>query len=180
MLYALYKSSSTQEGLPDYILRRVRMCLEVYRIIMRSKPDKNKTAVYIVTNLDSIRNIKDELLKAGIGEDSIMTDTNSKNLRQTCDGINRFIKYRLNPPKIYFVGSAWQRESFDSIVPIKLKGYIVQFEGALDSRSVVEIDTENALDAPKKGIQFYKKQAKEKAANLLLNILFQNNRNSGH
>jgi len=145
---------------------------------MRSKPDKNKTAVYIVTTLDSIRNIKDELLKAGIGEDSIMADTNSKNLRQTCDGINRFIKYRLNPPKIYFVGSSWQRESFDSIVPIKLKGYIVQFEGALDSRSVVEIDTENALDAPKKGIQFYKKQAKEKAANLLLNILFQNERES--
>jgi hypothetical protein len=166
-------------GLPDYILRRVRMCLDIYRIIIRSKPDKNKTAIYLVTNLDSIRNIKDELQNAGIGEDSIMVDTNSKNLRQTCDGINRFVKDRINPPKIYFVGSVWQRKSFDSIVPRKLKGYVVQFEGALDSRSVVEIDNENALDAPKKGIQFYKKQAKDKAANLLLNILFQNNRKSG-
>ncbi len=145
---------------------------------MRSKPDKNKTAIYIVTNMDSIRYVKDDLLKAGIVEKTMVVDTNSKNLRQTCDSLIKFIKDRINPPKIYFVGSTWQREAFDSIVPRKLKGYVVQFDGAIDNRSVVEIDTENSLDAPKKGIQFYKKQAKEKAANLLLNILFQNERES--
>ncbi len=50
---------------------------------MRSKPDKNKTAIYIVTNMDSIRYVKDDLLKAGIVEKAMVVDTNSKNLRQT-------------------------------------------------------------------------------------------------
>ena len=91
-------------------------------------------------------------------------DTTSKNVRQTCDSVIRFVKDRVNPPKIYFVGSAWQRKSFESTVSIKLKGYAVQFEGALDSRPVVEIDRENAADSPKRGIQFYKKQAKDKGS----------------
>ncbi|MGA7897863.1 MAG: hypothetical protein WA395_05795 [Nitrososphaeraceae archaeon] len=176
ILYALSKSSSTQEGSPEYILNRVRLCLDIHGIIIRSKPDKNRTVVYTVTDLKSIGYIKQELVKRGIGEDKMVFDTTSKNVRQTCDSVIRFVKDRVNPPKIYFVGSAWQRKSFESTVSIKLKEYAVQFEGALDSRPVVEIDRENAADSPKRGIQFYKKQAKDKAANLLLNLLFQNKR----
>lgn len=176
ILYALSKSSSTQEGSPEYILNRVRLCLDIHGIIIRSKPDKNRTVVYTVTDLKSIGYIKQELVKRGIGEDKMVFDTTSKNVRQTCDSVIRFVKDRVNPPKIYFVGSAWQRKSFESTVSIKLKEYAVQFEGALDSRPVVEIDRENAADSPKSGIQFYKKQAKDKAANLLLNLLFQNKR----
>ena len=174
ILYGLTKSSSVQEGLPEYILNRIKLCLDIHGLIIRSKPDKNKTVVYIVADLKYVEYIKQELIKQGMTEDKMVFDTTSKNVRQTCDSVIRFVKDRVNPPKIYFVGSAWQRESFDSTVSIKLKEYAVQFEAALDSRSVVEIDTENAADSPKRGIQFYKKQAKNKAANLLLNLLFQN------
>ena len=103
-------------------------------------------------------------------------DTTSKNVLQTCDSVIRFVKDRVNPPKIYFVGSAWQRESFDSTVSIKLRNMRYNSKLHVDSRSVAEIDSENAMDSPKRGIQFYKKQAKDKAANLLLNLLFQNKR----
>lgn len=178
ILYAIYKSSSAQEGLPDHILKRVRLCLDIYGVIMRSKPDKDKTVIFTVADLNSIRYIKQELMKGAIEEDKIVVDTTSKNLRQTCDSVLRYVNSRVNPPKIYFIGSVWLRESFDSIVPIKLKGYTVQFEGALDGRSTAETDNEKAADSPKKGFQFYKKQAKQKAANILLNLLFQNKEKS--
>jgi len=174
ILYALSKTSLTQDGLPDHILNRIKLCVNIHGLIMRSKPDKNRTVIYIVTNLDYLGYVKEELRMAKIGQDNLVVDTKSKNVRQTCDQIIRYLKGRVNPPKIYFVGSTWQRESFESNSLTKLEGHVVQFEGALDSRSVAEIDKENAADAPKKGIQIYKKQAKGKAANLLLNILFQN------
>ena len=111
---------------------------------MRSKPDKNKTTIFVVANPNSIKYLKQELTKGGIDEDKIVFDTISNNVRQTCDSVIKYVQNRVNPPKIYFIGSAWLRESFDSIVLSKLKEYNVQFEGALDSRSVAETDNEKA------------------------------------
>ncbi|MFZ0327685.1 MAG: hypothetical protein WBQ25_12800 [Nitrososphaeraceae archaeon] len=172
ILYAIDRSASVIEGLPDHILKRARLCLDTFGTIMRSKPDKNKTTIFVVANPNSIKYLKQELTKGGIDEDKIVFDTISNNVRQTCDSVIKYVQNRVNPPKIYFIGSAWLRESFDSIVLSKLKEYNVQFEGALDSRSVAETDNEKAADSPKKGIRFYKKQAKDKAANMLLNLLF--------
>ena len=78
ILYALSKSSSTQEGSPEYILNRVRLCLDIHGIIIRSKPDKNRTVVYTVTDLKSIGYIKQERVKRGIGEDKMVIDITSK------------------------------------------------------------------------------------------------------
>ena len=61
---------------------------------------------------------------------------------------------------------------FKSTVVAKLKGCKVQFYGALDHRPVDEVEREKALDVPKKSIENYKQQAKSKAVDVLLDIIF--------
>ncbi len=53
-----------------------------------------------------------------------------------------------------------------------MKGYRVQFYGALDHRPVDEVEREKALDVPKEGIEYYKQQTKNKVVDILLNIIF--------
>ena len=43
ILYAIHGSTSIDGGLPDYINERIKICVDIFRIIMRSKPDKYKT-----------------------------------------------------------------------------------------------------------------------------------------
>ena len=46
--------------LPDYIKERVKVCIDAFRIIMQSKPDKHKTAIVVVANEKSAENIKEQ------------------------------------------------------------------------------------------------------------------------
>jgi hypothetical protein len=95
---------------------------------------------------------------------------------QTFDRIIDMIKTRSNPPYIYFIGSVWLRDIYDSTVVSKLKGYKVRFEGALDHRPVEEVEKEKALDVPRKSIEHYKKRSKDKAIDMLLNYIFPDKR----
>ena len=113
-------------------------------------------------------NIKEQLVKGGIEEKLIAIDYISENVAQTFDHVINTIKPNINPPYIYFVGSVWLRDIYDSVVASKLKGYRVQFEGALDYRPVDEVEKEKALDIPKKSIEYYKRKAKDKAIDISL------------
>jgi hypothetical protein len=66
----------------------------------------------------------------------------------------------------------WLHDIFNSTVVSKLNGYKVQFYGALDHRPVDEVEHEKTLDVPKRGVEYYKQQAKNKAVDVLLNIIF--------
>ena len=173
ILYAIYRGRSADgRSLPDYMLERVKVCLDTLRIITRSKPDKHKTTIVVVANPESVGVVKEALLKEGVDEKIIVIDSSPKNIAQTFDRVLDMIKSRINPPHIYFVGSVWQRDIYDSIVVSKFKGYRVQFEGALDHRPVHEVEQERAFEAPRKNSEYYKKKAKDKAINMLLNHIF--------
>ncbi|MFL6442038.1 MAG: hypothetical protein ACJ702_08780, partial [Nitrososphaeraceae archaeon] len=172
ILYAIYRGVSMDGGLPDYINERVNVCINTFRIIMQSKPDNYKTMIIVVANTISAENIKDKLIKAGIDRKIIAVDCISENVAQTFDHILNIIKTKINPPFIYFVSSVWLRDICESTAISKLKGYSVQFEGALDHRPVEEVEKEKALDIPKKGIEHYKRKAKDKTIDMLLNYIF--------
>jgi hypothetical protein len=172
ILYAIHESTSINGGIPDYINERIKVCADTYRIIMQSKPDKYKTMVVIITNKKSILNIKGNLVKAGVDEKIIAEDCVSENMAQTFDYILNIIKTKINPPYIYFVGSVWLRDIYDSMVFSKLKGYRVQFQGALDHRPLDEVEREKELNIPKKGTRYYKRKAKDKTIDILLNYIF--------
>jgi hypothetical protein len=173
VLYAIHKEKSATDGeLPDYIKERIKVCLETYGIIIRSRPDKHKTMVMIVGTQGPAEKVKEELVKGGISSEIIAIETDSQNMAQTIGRMADMIKTKPNPPFIYFVGSVWQHDIFKSTVAGRLKGYKVQFYGALDHRSVDEVEGEKALDVPKKTIENYKQQAKNKAVDMLLNIIF--------
>lgn len=173
VLYAIHKGKSGSDGgLPDYIKERIKLGLETYGIIMRSRPDKHKTMVMIVGAPGPAEKVKEELVKGGIRDDVIAIDTDSQNMAQTISRIADMVKSKPNPPFIYFIGSVWLHDIFKSTVMAKLKGYKVQFYGALDHRSVDEVEREKALDVPKKSMENYKQQAKNKAVDMLLNIIF--------
>ncbi len=155
ILYAIYRGRSADgRSLPDYMLERVKVCLDTLRIITSSKPDKHKTTVAVVANLESVGVVKEALLKEGVDEKIIVIDSIPKNIAQTFDRVLDMIKSRINPPHIYFVG------------------YRVQFEGALDHRPVHEVEQERKFEAPRKNSEYYKKKAKDKAINMLLNHIF--------
>jgi hypothetical protein len=150
----------------------VNVCLGTFKIIRESKPDKQKTLIIVVANEKSGKLIKEELVKGGVEEKIIAIDSSSENVAQTFDRIINMIKTRVNPPYIYFIGSVWLRDIYDSTVVSKLKGYKVQFEGALDHRPVEEVEKEKALDVPRKSLENYKKKSKDKAIDILLNYIF--------
>jgi hypothetical protein len=172
VLYAVHRGRSADGGLPDYILERVKVGLETHGMIMRSKADKHKTMVMIVGELGPAEKVKDALVQGGVKQDIIAIDTDSQNMAQTIDRIAEMIKSKPNPPFVYFIGSVWLHDTFNSTVVSKLKGYRIQFYGALDHRPVDEVDREKALDVPKKGMEYYKQRAKNKAVDALLNIIF--------
>jgi hypothetical protein len=172
ILYGINRGKSADGELPDHIKERVKVCLGTFNIIMKSKPDKQKTLVIVVAEEKSGKLIKEELVKGGVEENIIAIDSSSENVAQTFDRIIDMIKTRSNPPYIYFIGSVWLRDIYDSTVVSKLKGYKVRFEGALDHRPVEEVEKEKALDVPRKGIEHYKKRSKDKAIDILLNYIF--------
>jgi hypothetical protein len=172
VLYAIHRGRAADDGLPDYIIERVKVGLETYGMVMRSKADHHKTMVIIVGEPGPAEKVKEALVQGGVTQDIIAIDTDSQNMGQTIDRVAEMIKSKPNPPFIYFIGSVWLHDIFDSTVMSKLKGFRIQFYGALDHRPVDEVEREKALDVPKKGVEYYKQQAKNKAVDMLLNIIF--------
>ena len=173
VIYAIHKGKPAANGeLPDYIKERIKVGLETYGMIMRSRPDKHKTMVMIVGAPGPAQKVKEELVKGGIKDEIIAIDTDSQNMAQTISRMADMIKTKPNPPFIYFIGSVWLHDIFKSTVMGRLKGYKIQFYGALDHRPVDEVEREKALDVPKKSIENYKQQAKNKAVDILLDIVF--------
>jgi hypothetical protein len=173
IVYAIHKGNSAAHSeLPDYIKERIKVGLEMYGMIMKSRPDKHKTMVIVVGAPGPAENVKEELVKGGIRDDIIAIDSDSQDMAQTISRTADMIKSKPNPPFIYFIGSVWLHDIFKSTVVAKLKGYKVQFYGALDHRPVEEVEMEKALDVPKKSMENYKQQAKNKAVDMLLDIIF--------
>ena len=172
ILYGINREKSSNGELPDHIKERVKVCLGTFKIIMKSKPDKQRTLIIVVANEKYGKLIKEELVKGGVEEKIIAIDSSSETVAQTFNRVINMIKTRINPPHIYFIGSVWLKDIYDSTVVSKLKGYKVQFEGALDHRPVEEVEKEKALDVPRKGIGHYKKKSKDKAIDILLNYIF--------
>jgi hypothetical protein len=175
VLYAIHKGkplAGADDDLPDYIKERIKVGLETYGMIMRSRPDKHKTMVVIVGAPGPAEKVKQELVKGGIRDEIIAIDTDSQNMAQTISRMADMIRTKPNPPFIYFIGSVWLHDIFKSTATGRLKGYKVQFYGALDHRPVDEVEREKALDVPKKTMENYKQQAKNKAVDMLLDIVF--------
>ena len=173
VLYAIHTGKPNSEGnLPDYVKARINLGLETYGMIIKSKPDKNKTMVMIVGNAEQAKLVKLELVRGGIREDIIAIDSDSKNMVQTISRMANMVSSRPNPPFVYFIGSVWLEDIFKSTIVSKLKGHRIQFYGALDHRPVDEVEREKALDIPKNSMENYKHQAKNKAVDMLLNIIF--------
>jgi hypothetical protein len=173
ILYAIYRGRSADgRNLPDYMLERVKVCMDTLRIITRSKPDRHKTTIYVIANVEFAELVKEALLKRGVDEKIVVIDSGPKNIAQTFDRVLDILKTRINPQYVYFVGSDWQRDIYDSIVVTKLKGYRIQFDGALDHRPVHEVEKERGFETPRKNSEYYKKKAKSKALDMLLNYIF--------
>jgi hypothetical protein len=173
VLYAIHRGKSESgDELPNYIKERVKLGLETYAMIMKSRPDKHKTMVMIIGEPGAAAKVKDELVKGGISNEIIAIDTDSQNMAQTISRVAQMIKTKPNPPFVYFIGSVWLHDIFKSTVTGRLKDYKVQFYGALDHRPVDEVEREKSLDIPKKTIENYKQQAKNKAVDMLLNVIF--------
>lgn len=172
ILYAVHTGRNADGSLPDYIKERVKVGLETHSIVMGSRPDKHKTMLIIVGEPQAAEKVKEELVRGGVDERIIAIDSDSKDIGQTMDRIYGMIRQKPNPPFVYFVGSVWHHEILNSAVLSKLKGYRVQFYGALDHRPVAEVDKEKLLDQPKRGVEYYKQKAKNRAVDVLLNIIF--------
>lgn len=174
ILYAIHKQNSFtgQNRIPDYIDERVKLCFDTYKIIRQSKPDGEKTVILVVGSQQYSEHITNKLVESGVDQNRIAMDYISRNVTECFDRVVALIRGRTNPPYLYFVGSVWHREIYGAVVLSRLKGYRVQFEGALDHRSVKEIEEEKALDAPRKGLEYYKRKAKDKAIDIVLNRMF--------
>jgi hypothetical protein len=174
ILYAIHRQTYPvgQNRIPDYVNERVKLCLNIHKIIEQSKPDGKKTVIWVVGSQHDGDYVSNKLVEAGVNENIVAKDYLSKNVTQCFDRVIECIKDRTNPPYLYFIGSVWLREIYDSVVLSKLKGYRIQFEGALDHRPVKEVEEEKLLDAPRKGLEHYKRRTMDKAIDIVLNRMF--------
>lgn len=159
-------------SIPDYITGRINLCIETFNVIMSSKPDKHHTSVVIVSKNDHAKEIKEKLVAGGVPEQYLEYDSSSKNIESAFNRVLKQITKLTNPPCIYFIGSVWQKEIFDSIVVSKFRGYRVLFEGALDNRPFETVQKEKRLEEPKKGSEYYKRKLTNKSIDALLNYIF--------
>lgn len=174
ILYAIHRQTYLvgQNRIPDHVNERVKLCLNVQKIIEQSKPDGRKTVIWVVSSQHDGDYLLKRLGDAGIDEKTIAMDYLSKNVSECFDRVMTSVSDRTNPPYLYFVGSVWHKEIYDSVVLSKLKGYRIQFEGALDHRPVKEVEEEKSLDAPRKGLEYYKRKTMDKAIDIVLNRMF--------
>jgi hypothetical protein len=162
--------------LPDYIISRINLCIETFNIIMNSKPDRFNTYIIVVSDKELVDQIKFMLISGGISEQYLEYDNISKSIDSTFRNIYNRIVNLANPPCVYFIGSVWQKDVFNSIVSSKLKEYKVFFEGALDNRPYEVVQKEKLIEKPKKGTAYYKSKMTNKAIDLLLNYIFPKNK----
>jgi hypothetical protein len=174
ILYAIHRPTYLvgQDRIPDHVNERVKLCLNIQRIIEQSKPDGRKTVIWVVSSQHDGDYLLSRLREAGIDQKIIAMDYLSKNVSECFDRVLTSINDRTNPPYLYFIGSVWHKEIYDSVILSKLKGYRIQFEGALDHRPVKEVEEEKSLDAPKKGLEYYKRKTMDKAIDIVLNRMF--------
>lgn len=167
-------------NIPDYITGRVNLCIETFNVIMSSKPDKHHTSIVIISKDDHTKEIKEKLTAGGVSEQYIEYDGSSKNIESSFNRVLNQITKLANPPCIYFIGSVWQKDIFDSIVVSKFKGYRVLFEGALDNRPFEVVQKEKRLEEPKKGSEHYKRKLTNKSIDALLNYIFPKNKSKNN
>ena len=174
ILYAIHRQKSFigQNRIPDYINERVKLCLNTYNIIRQSKPDGEKTIILVVASQQNSEYIINKLVESGVDRNIIAKDCLSRNVTECFDHVVALIRSRTNPPYLYFVGSFWLREIYEAVILSRLKGYRIQFEDAPDNRSIKDVEEEKALDAPRKGLEYYKRKAKDKAIDIVLNRMF--------
>ena len=144
----------------------------MYHVILRSKPDAHKTIILVIADSLYSGLLKNQLINRGIDEKIIKIDSEPKKVSQSLDSLDDFLKKRVNPPYVYFIGSVWMKDVFDSIVKSNFQQYRIQFEGALDHRPVEEVEKEKSLEKPKKGTEYFKGKMKNKALDMLLNYIF--------
>jgi len=171
ILYSIHQSPSSSE-LPSHVLERINLCERMYHVILRSKPDAHKTIILVIADSLYSGLLKNELINRGIGEKIIKIDSEPKKVSQSLDSLDDFLKKRVNPPYVYFIGSVWMKDVFDSIVKSNFQQYRIQFDGALDHRQVKEVEKEKSLEKPKKGTEYFKDKMKNKALDMLLNYIF--------
>ena len=164
-------------SLPDFVKARIALCIQTFNIIMKSKPDKFNTTVILIAENVFSQIIKDRLVTEGISAQYIEQDSNSNSIESVLNNVLSRISLLSNPPTIYFVGSVWQKEVFDSMAVSKFKGQSkVLFEGALDHRPYEFIQKDKLIEEPKKGATHYKHKLTNKAIDTLLNYIFSNKR----
>jgi hypothetical protein len=165
------------DSLPDFVKARIALCIQTFDIIMKSKPDKFNTTVVLVANNDFSQVIRERLITEGISAQYIEQDNNSNSIESVINNVVNRISSLDNPPTIYFVGSVWQKEVFDSIAVSKFSQRLkVLFEGALDHRPYEYIQRDKLIEEPKKGTTYYKHKLTNKAIDTLLNYIFSNKR----
>jgi hypothetical protein len=165
------------DSLPDFVKARITLCVQTFNIIMKSKPDKFNTTIILIA--DNIFNqiIKDRLIIEGVSAHYIELDNTSKTIESVLNNVVNRVRSLNNPPTIYFVGSVWQKEVFDSIAESTFKNrFKILFEGALDHRSYDLIQKDKLIEEPKKGSAHYKHKLTNKAIDTLLNYIFSNKR----
>lgn len=180
VLYVNFKADNKEtDGIPEYLNERLKTCTNVYGRILKSKPDRLKTEILLVSSDASLGNeIKQLLCNSNYIDVSKITIVSDKStLADALEFVLKSIKERANPPTVYVIASHWYREIYDAI-ETKFNGYQTHFEGALDHRPMEEIVKEKQRETPKKGIEFYKDKAKNKALDLLLNHIFPDKKES--
>ncbi|MGB8100788.1 MAG: hypothetical protein WCE96_03830 [Nitrososphaeraceae archaeon] len=180
VLYANFKADDKKtDGIPEYLNERLKTFTNVYGRILKSKPDRLKTEILLVSSDATLGNeIKQLLCNSNYIDVSKITIVSDKStLADALEFVLKSIKERANPPTVYVIASHWYREIYDAI-ETKFNGYQTHFEGALDHRPLEEIVKEKQRETPKKGIEFYKDKAKNKALDLLLNHIFPDKKES--
>lgn len=130
---------------PRHVLNRINKMKETFVRLSESHADDEFMKV-LLFGQQAVSSLKKYTASLGLPEERIEVDSNCKDIAEMVRRIWDRIRTNINPPRVYFVLSNWQWVFIEPLLNLKDENFKFYFEGALDDRTLDEIELDKKLE----------------------------------
>lgn len=130
---------------PKHVLNRVEKTKETFVRLSESHADDEFMKV-LFFGKQAVFGLKKYAASLGLPDERIELDENCEDIAEMAKKIWNRIKDATNPPRVYFMLSNWQWVFIEPLLNLKDERFRFFFEGALDDRTVDEIERDKKME----------------------------------
>ena len=130
---------------PKHVMSRIKKTKETFARLSDSHADDEFMKV-LLFGQQAVVGLQKFAVSLGLPEERIELDGNCKDIAEMVKKVWNRIKTNTNPPRVYFVLSNWQWIFIEPLLSLKDDRFKFYFEGALDDRTIDEIELDKKLE----------------------------------